>query len=107
MRERGRGIEVFAVARTGEELNRARTTLDNWAREPAPSEFDAEVSLEIARIEHAIVEGDDHVLDEYEDLQAGLERIVELMELQRTLRSRAAIDCFATWRSTRLPGGWS
>ncbi len=103
MTERGLGIEVFAVARTRKELNRARTMLDDWARESAPSEFDGEVSLGIARIEQAIVERDDRVLDEYADLQAGLER----MELQRTLRSRAAIDCFATWSSTRLPGGWS
>ena len=65
------------------------------------------VEREIARIERAILEGDDHTLDEYGDLQAGLERIVELKERQRTLRSRATIDCFATWRSTRLPGGWS
>ena len=93
-------------------LLRGRMILEHWVRARA---FDASSSSdsvqaakrEIARIERAILEGDDHTLDEYGDLQAGLERIVELKERQRTLRSRATIDCFATWRSTRLPGGWS
>ena len=61
-----------------------------------PSESREAARREIARIERAIFEGDDRTLDEYGDLQAGLERIVELKEFQRTLRSRAAIDCFAT-----------
>ncbi len=61
-----------------------------------PSESREAARREIARIERAILEGDDRTLDEYGDLQAGLERIVELKEFQRTLRSRAAIDCFAT-----------
>ena len=64
MRERGRTIDVVAVARTWEELNRARTMLDNWAREPRPSGFDAEVSLEITRIEQAILKGDVRLLKE-------------------------------------------
>ncbi len=51
LRERGRVIELVAVARTRKELNRARTMLNNWAQEPGPSELDAEVSREVARIE--------------------------------------------------------
>ena len=102
----------MAVVRTVRELHRARTILENWVHgrtsdSSGPSESREAARREIARIERAILEGDDCALDEYGDLQAGLERIVELKELQRTLRSRAAIDCFATWRSTRLPGGWS
>ena len=93
-------------------LLRGRMILEHWVRARASDASSSSDSVraakrEIARIERAILEGDDHTLDEYGDLQAGLERIVELKELQRTLRSRATIDCFATWRSTRLPGGWS
>ena len=102
----------MAVVRTVRELQRAGTILENWVHGhtsdcSGPSESREGPRREIARIERAILEGDDRAIDEYGDLQAGLERIVELKELRRTLRSRAAIDCFATWRSTRLPGGWS
>ncbi len=113
LRKRCRSVGVVAVVRTVRELERARTILENWTKESGasdssgPSESGEAASREIARIERAILEGDERTLDEYGDLQAGLERIVELKELRRTLRSRAAIDCFAMWRSTRLPGGWS
>ena len=49
---------IDAVARIWEELNHARTVLDNWDQDLRPSEFDAEASLEIARIEQAIRHGD-------------------------------------------------
>ena len=101
-----------AVVRTVRELRRARTILEHWVRARASDSSGSSDSVqaarrEIARIGRAILEGDDRTLDEYGDLQTGLERIVELKEMQRTLRSPATIDCFATWRSTRLPGGWS
>ena len=74
----------MAVARTWEELNRARTVLHNWTREPRPSEFDAEVSFEIARIEHAIRQGDVRLLKEVcGDIQGGLRRMIELKEWAR------------------------
>ena len=78
LRERGRRIEVVAVARTWEELNRAGTVLANWAGDPRPSEFDAEVSLEIARIEHAILRGAVQILEEFGGLQAAMKRSVAL-----------------------------
>ena len=112
LRKRCRSVVVVAVVRTVRELQRAQTILENWvgartSDSSGPSESPQTVRREIARIEQAILEGDDRALEEYGDLQAGLERIVELKELQRISRSRAAIDCFATWRSSRLPGGWS
>ena len=78
------------------QLQRAQTILENWVRARAsdssgPSESVQAARREIARIERAIFEGDDRPLDEYGDVQAGLERIVELKELQRLSRSRAAI----------------
>ena len=39
--------------------------LDNWARAPRPSEFDGEVSLDIARIERAILQGTVQILEEF------------------------------------------
>ena len=108
----GRSVEVVAVVRTVRKLQRAGTILENWvgartSDSSGPSESPQTARREIARIERAILEGDDRALEEYGDLQAGLERIVELKELQRISRSRAPIDGFATWRSSRLPGGWS
>ena len=110
LRKRCRSVEVVAVVRSVRELQRAGTILENWigartSDSSGPS--DQTARREIARIERAILEGDDRALKEYGDLQAGLERIVELKELQRISRSLAPIDCFATWRSSRLPGGWS
>ncbi len=110
LRKRCRSVGVVAVVRTVRELQRAQTILENWVsdlRSDSSGPSDQAARREIARIERAILEGDDRALDEYGDLQAGLERIVELKQLRRNLRSRSAIDCFATWRSTRLPGGWS
>ena len=93
----------MAVARTWTELERARTTLDNWAREPGPSEFDAEVSLEIARIEQAIVQEDDRWLEkQYGDLQDGLERIVALKERARRQAGRGLIARGTAWQTGRL-----
>ena len=108
--ERGRSVEVVAVVRTVRELGRARKILKSWVRARAsdcPGPSGPEARREIARIERAILEGDDRALEEYGDLQAGLERIVELKALRRSSRSRAAIDGFAAWRSSRIPGGWS
>ena len=103
IRERGRRIEVVAVARTWKELNRAGTVLDNWARDPRPSEFDAEVSLEIARIEQAILKGDVRLLKEVcGDIQGGLRRMVELKERARRQAGRGLIHRTATWQSARL-----
>ena len=36
-RERGRSVEVVAVTRTPQELERARTRLDNWVEASGPS----------------------------------------------------------------------
>ncbi len=93
------------------EQQRAQTILDNWIKASGASDSsgpsDQAVRREIARIERAILEGDDRALKKYGDLQAGLERIVELKEFQRISSMRATIDCFATWHSIRLPRGWS
>ena len=106
LRERGRRIEVVAVARTWEELNRAGTVLDNWARDPRPSEFNAEVSLEIARIEQAILKGDVRLLKEVcGDIQGGLRRTVELKERARRQAGRGLIHRTTTWQSARLACG--
>ena len=108
LRKRCRAVGVVVVV----QLQRARTILENWVHartsdSSGPSESYEAARREIARIERVIVEGDDRNLDEYGDLQAGIERIVELEEFRRISSSRAPIDCFTTWRSTRLPGGWS
>ncbi len=105
LRERGRSVEVVAVVRTWRELERARRTLNMWSRASGPSEPDGAVLPEIARIEQAILQGDEGVLGEYGDLQAGLKRIVELKQLYRTGSRKAKIDASGTWRSSRIPGG--
>ena len=92
------------------ELQRAQTILENWVRartsdSSGPSESAQAARREIARIERAILKGDDCTLDEYGDLQAGLERIVELNDLHRSSTPGTMIHGFVTWRSRRLPGG--
>ena len=103
LRERGCRIEVVAVARTWEELNRAQTVLGNWARDPRPSEYDAEVSLEIARIKQVILKGDLRLLKEVcGDIQGGLRRMGELEERARRQAGRGLIHRTTTWQSARL-----
>ena len=60
---------------------------------------------EIARIEQAIRGMDDAVIEKHGGLQGCLERIVELKDQLRSARPGTAIDGFAAWRSSRLPGG--
>ena len=109
LRRRGRSVDVVAVVRTRRRERAARAALANWARKegmrapPFPQPGGA-AGHEIARIERAILEGDDGVLGEYGDLQAGIERIVELKERHRTAKRGPWIDGFSTWRSNRLPG---
>ena len=95
----------MVLVRTTDERGRAETVLANWARDPHPSEFDHEIGREIVRIEQAIRKKDERVLKEYGDLQACLERIVELKDLHRSSSPGTMIHGFATWRSRRLPGG--
>ena len=104
LRERGRRTEVVAVARTREELNRAGTVLDNWARKPGPSEVDAEVSLEVARIEQAIVQGKVQILEEFGGLQAAMIRSVALTKRARMQAGRGLIHRTTTWQTVRLAG---
>ena len=102
LRERGRRIEVVAVTRTWEELNRAGTVLDNWAREPRPSEFDPEVSREIARIEQAILQGTVQILEGFGGLQGALKRSVALTKRARTQAGRGLIHRTTTCQTARL-----
>ena len=101
----------MAVVRTVGELKRAGWILGSCGRAQASDSSGASRSRraayrEIARIERAILEADDRAPKEYGDLQAGLKRIVELRQTQPISCSPAAIDGFATWRSSRRPGGW-
>ncbi len=106
-----RPARVVAVVRTVRELQRALMILENWtntstASGPAAApEPDSAARREIARIEQAIRAKDDRVLEQYGDLQACLKRIVELNDLHRSSTPGTLIHGFATWRSSRLPGG--
>ena len=103
--DRGRRIEVVTVGRTWKELSRARTVLANWTRDPRPSEFDAEVGREIARIEEAILKGDIRLLKEVcGDIQGGLRRMVEPEERARRQAGRGLMHRTATWKTLRLAG---
>ena len=100
--DRGIRIEVVAVARAWRELSRARTILGNWARDPRPSDLDAEARREIARIEQAILKGDIEVLDEFGGLQAAMKRSVALEKQARRLAGRGLLQRAETWWSSRL-----
>ena len=101
LRERGRTIEVVAVAREHQDLGRAKRVLGRWA-DIAASTSDPLAGREIARIEQAILKGNDRVLDEYGDLQGALKRIGELKNLARKGSDKTIIEGFSTWRSRRV-----
>ena len=100
--ERGRQVEVVAVARTWTELERARTVLKNWAEGSGDCISDAEARREIARIEQAILQGTVRILDEFGGLQAALKRCIALKKQPRRHPNRGLIHCGGTWQSTRL-----
>ena len=85
LRERDRRVEVVAVARKHQALERARRVLGRWAKNfyLAAAAHDPLSGEEIARIEQAILKGNVGVLDEYGDLQGALKRIGELKRRAR------------------------
>ena len=104
LRERGRAVEVVAVARTRKEVDRARTILDNWVEASGPSELDADVSEEIARIERAILQGAVRILDEFGGLQAAMKRSVALTKQARRQPGHGSIHRGSIWQTVRLSG---
>ena len=101
--DRGLKIKVVAVGLTWEASARARTVLGNWARDPRPSEYDAEIDREIEWIKDVIRSGDDRLLREVcGDIRGGLERLVELDDRARRESGRGLLHRVNTWRSERL-----
>ena len=76
--ERGRSVEVVAVVRTDEELDRAEAVLRRWGKPSGRAKPDAEIHEEVARIERAILQGTVTVLEEFGGLQAAMKRSVAL-----------------------------
>lgn len=108
VRERGRTVHLVAVVRSVRALQRARRVFGRWARPAAvPARVVRAARAERERIERAVLEGDERALAPYGDLQAGLERIVELEDFERNHRPWPRIDTLEVWRSSRLAGGWS
>ena len=106
LRERGRRLKVVAVARTREERSRARTMLDSWAREPDSFGVRRGGQPRYLPDRAGHPSGDDRVLGECGNTQAGLERIVESKERARRQAGRGPIHRVATRQSVRLtPGG--
>ena len=104
LRERDRSVEVVAVAREIEALERARRVLGRWAKNfdlPA-SAHDPMAGEEIAKIEQAILKGNVPVIEEYGGLQAALKRSIALKKVARKHSHKTIIEGFATWRSARL-----
>ncbi len=102
--ERGRSVEVVAVVRTPEELDRARAVLDSWAVASVPAEPDAGVREEIARIERAILQGAVKILEEFGGLQAAMKRSVTLTKQERRQPGHGPIHRGGTWQTVRLSG---
>ncbi len=105
LRDRGHKIEVVAVARTREASSQADTVLGNWARDPRPSERDAETDREIERIEDVLRSGDAGLIREVcGDIRGGLVRLVELRNQARRQSGRGLLHRVNTWRTERLRG---
>ena len=105
LQDRGRKIEVVAVTRTREASSRARTVLGNWARDPRPSQYDAEIDREIEWIEGVIRSGDVRLIREVcGDIRGGLVRLVKLRNQARRQSGRGLLHRVNTWRTARLGG---
>ena len=102
--ERCRSVEVVAVVRTPEELDRARAILHGWAEASGPAEPDAGVREEIVRIERAILQGAVQILEEFGGLQAAMKRSVALTKRERRQPGHAPIHRGGTWQTVRLSG---
>ena len=84
---------------------RARPVLGNWARDPRPSEYDAEIDREIEWIKDVIRSGDERLVREVcGDIQGGLVRLVELQNRARRESGRGLLHRVGTWRTERLQG---
>ncbi len=107
LRERDRKVEVVAVAREIEALERTERVLGRWAKnfDLAASAHDPLSGEEIAKIEQAILTGNVRVLEQYGGLQAALKRSIELKKLARKRSHKTIIEGFSTWWSRRVAGG--
>ena len=104
LQERGRSVEVVAVARTSRETERAKRVMRGWAGASGPAEPDAEIREELARIERAILQGAVQILEEFGGLQAALKRSVSLTKQTRRRSGPGSIHRASTWRTVRLAG---
>ncbi len=102
--ERDRSVEVVAVVRTDEELDRAQAVLHGWAKPSGPARPDAEIREEVARIERAILQGAVAVLEEFGGLQAAMKCSVALEKQVRRQPAPGLIPRASTWRTMRLAG---
>ena len=105
LRERGHPVEVVVIVRTVPELRRAQGRLENWSRATDHREEGA-VTLEIERIERAILGRDAAALESYGDVQSALRRLNTLREREQRIRTPLAIDGCGAWRSARIPAEW-
>ena len=105
LRDRGRKIEVVAVARTREASSRAETVLGNWARDPRPSEYGAGIAREIEWIEDVLRSGDASLIREVcGDIRGGLVRLAELRNRARRQSGRRLLHRVNAWQTARLGG---
>ena len=100
--ERGRSIEIVAVVRTDEELDRADVVLHGWVQPSGIARPDTGIREEVARIERAILEGTAAVLEEFRGLQAAMKRSVALEKQMRPQPAMGVIRRVGTSRTTHL-----
>ena len=105
LQDRGHKIEVVAVTRTWEASSRAATVLGNWARDPRPSDYDAETDREIERIEDVLRSGDVSLIREAcGDIRGGLVRLAELRNRALRQSGRRLLHRVNAWQTERLRG---
>ena len=102
--ERHRSVEVVAVVRTDEKLDRAEAMLERRVTAPGPRKARGDARAELARIERAILRCTPEVLEEFGGLQAALKRSVALSKQLRRQSGRGSIHRAGTWKSVRLSG---
>ena len=104
LREKGRPVQVVAVARKERALERAKNALHNWANGSVPKARNRSLSAarEYAKIKRAVLTGDTDLLNSYGGVTPALKRAIELQPLAENRPVGVVIDSYSTWRTTRL-----
>ena len=115
LRARTFAVHVVAVGAGADAADRATPVLTRWTQDgdgqgaadpTGPTQADPDIRQEIARVKHAIDDGDRTVLAPFGGFRAAVDHLKALRQLPEgrptTTTARGAIDRFTIWSTVRL-----